>query len=79
MRERQAGPCHALRLRDLRGCADLVAVGGLRQHSTPIWLWQPVEGRAEHRRLVEVEARLRCQRCGNREGSMVQVLGAAPV
>lgn len=72
MRERDAGPGprHALRLRELRGCPDLVAVCGFCRHSTPIWLWQPVEDRSEHRRLVE--ARLSCRRCGDKDGNPVR-------
>lgn len=77
MREREAAPGarHALRLRDLRGRTDLVAVYSACRHSTPVWLRQLVKGRSKHRRLVEAEVRPQCQRCGNRDGYMVQVPG----
>lgn len=71
-------PHHALRLRDLRGRADLVAVCDACRHSAAIWLWQPNEGNSDHQRLVEVKvkAKLRCQRCDDRVGNMARVPGA---
>jgi hypothetical protein len=59
-----------------RGRLNLAAVCGACRHSTPIWLWQLIKGRSEYQRLIEVEAKLRGQRCGNRTGNMVQASAA---
>ena len=70
------GPRHVLRLPNLRGRGDLLAVCGACDHRTPIWLWQLVKGCSERQRLVDVEAKLRCQRCGNRDGNRVRIATA---
>ena len=36
-------------------------------------LWQLLAKRPTYTHLTEVEAKLRCQRCGNREGNRVLV------
>ena len=67
------GPRHAVRLRDLRNGHLLTAVRGPRRHQAWLRLWQLTAGQPGHARLIDIEARLRCQRCGNRTGNRVLV------
>ena len=67
------GPRYAVRLQDLRNWHILTAVCGMCRHRTQMRLWQLTAGQPAHARLIDIEARLRCQRCGNRAGNRVLV------
>lgn len=67
------GPRYAVRLSDLRPWYLLTAVCIICRHRRQMRLWQLKAGRPEHAWLMDVEDRLRCQRCGNREGNRVLV------
>ena len=67
------GQHYAVRLQDLRNWHLLTAVCGACRHQAWLRLWQLTAGQPAHARLIDIEARLRCQRCGNRAGNRVLV------
>ena len=67
------GPRYSVRLSDLERWHSLTAVCGECQHRRQMRIWQLTAGRPLDTRLTDVEAKLRCQRCGNREGNRVLV------
>jgi hypothetical protein len=60
------GPKYAIRLADLQNWHLLTAVCGVCRHRRQIRLWQLKARHPDHTRLVDVERRLRCLRCGHR-------------
>jgi DNA-directed RNA polymerase subunit RPC12/RpoP len=75
MVERSAniGPRHAVRLSDLERWHVLTAVCRECRHRRQMRLWQLTAGRPHYTHLTEIEGRLRCQKCGNRESNRVLV------
>ena len=75
MPERRAniGPRYAVRLSDLRRWHMLTAVCSSCRHRTRMRLWQLTVGQPAHTWLADIEARLRCRRCGNRNDNQVLV------
>lgn len=75
MRERNAniGPRYAIRLDQLRGWHVLTAVCSECRHRASMRLWEVTRGLPGHTYLMDVEDRLRCRHCGNREGNRIYV------
>ena len=71
------GPRYAVRLSDLERWHVLTAVCSACRHRRQMRLWQLLAGRPPYTHLTDVEAKLRCQRCGNREDNRVLVTMAA--
>ena len=72
------GPKYAARLADLRNWHVLTAVCLACGHKAKIPMWRLKVGRRPETRLLDVEANLRCMRCGNRSGNSVYVAVAEP-
>ncbi len=73
-REVILGPRYAIRLYQLRRWHILTARCGHCRHTRHMRLWQVKLGLPGDAYLDEVEKRLVCQRCGNREDNRVLVL-----
>jgi DNA-directed RNA polymerase subunit RPC12/RpoP len=75
MGERRANipPRYAVRLSDLRPYHILTAVCPVCSHKARKRLWQITAGLPSHTRLVDIDDRLRCMRCGPRGFAMLLV------
>jgi rubredoxin len=74
MREQSGNiPYYAFRLEDLRAWHVVLATCGQCRHEAP--LHQPLlrRGRPGHTRLRDLEAKLRCRRCGNARHNRLSV------
>jgi hypothetical protein len=65
-------PRYAVRLSDLRPYHILTAVCPCGR-KTRKRLWQIMAGLSPHTRLVDIDDRLRCMRCGSRGSAMLLV------
>jgi DNA-directed RNA polymerase subunit RPC12/RpoP len=75
MEEQRAnlGPKYAIRLADLRGWHIITAVCSACRRRAQMRLWELTARHPGHTHLIDVERRLRCRHCGNREGNSVYV------
>jgi hypothetical protein len=64
---------YALRLGDLRNWHLLTAVCSACRHRRQVRLWRLKARHPDYVRLVDVERRLRCMRCGHRGDNTVLV------
>jgi DNA-directed RNA polymerase subunit RPC12/RpoP len=59
-------PRYAVRLSDLRPYHILTAVCPFCGHKARKRIWQITVGLSPHTRLIDIDDRLRCMRCGSR-------------
>jgi hypothetical protein len=74
MREVVLGPRYAIRLHQLRRWHVLTAQCAHCRHTRHMRLWEVKGNLPENTFLSEVEERLCCQRCGNRDGNRLLVM-----
>ena len=67
------GPKYAIRLRDLRSWHRITARCWMCSHAVEFTADFPAWKRPPHSFLTELERKLRCTRCGNREGNTLSV------
>jgi hypothetical protein len=66
-------PRYAIRLDDLRAWHVIVATCGACRRRARIDAWLLQHGRPPFTRLLDLERKLRCSGCGNRQGNTLSV------
>jgi hypothetical protein len=74
---RNIGPRYAIRLGDLRGWHIVTAVCGECRRTTNLNPWLLRAGRPDWTHLMDLEPRLVCRHCGNREANRLLVTMAS--